>query len=146
MKDLAQRLRAAATKEELDPLVSEIPYARFLGLSTESLDGELVLAMRFDEHLIGDSSIPALHGGTLGALLESTAVFTALRETDATALPKTVTLTVDYLRSGRAKPTRCAARIVKKGRTIVVVSAVAWQDERESPIASARVCFLMRRA
>lgn len=145
MTHLAQRLRDARTKEELDPLIAEIPYARFLGLTTEALEsGELVLKMRFEDHLIGDPRIPALHGGTLGALLESTAVFTVLRATDAASLPKTITLTVDYLRSGRAKPTFCAARVSKKGRTIVIVQAEAWQDERDMPVATANVHFLIR--
>ncbi len=147
MTELAQRLRDAETTEELDPLIAEIPYAEFLGLTSESLDdGELVLRMRFQDHLIGDSSIPALHGGTLGALLESTAVFTVLRSTDTTSLPKTITLTVDYLRSARSKPTFCAARITKKGRTIVIVQAEAWQDARDEPVATANVHFLIRPA
>ena len=144
MSELTQRLREARTQEALDPLIAEIPYARFLGLRAEVEDGELVLCMPFADELVGDSTIPALHGGTVGALLESTAIFTVLWSTDAAHLPKTVTLTVDYLRSGRGVDTRASARVTKLGRRIVIVHAEAWQADRDKPIATANVHFLMR--
>lgn len=142
--DLTERLRRARTADALDPLIAEIPYARFLGLRAEIHGEELRLRMPFAEPLIGDSTIPALHGGTVGALLESAAIFTVLWATGAAELPKTVTLTVDYLRSGRAVDTWAAARIEKRGRRIVIVSAQAWQASRDEPIASANVHFLLR--
>lgn len=141
---LTERLRAARTAEALDPLIAEVPYARFLGLSAEVHGEELRVKMPFAEPLIGDSSIPALHGGTVGALLESTAVFTVLWSTETAELPKTVTLTVDYLRSGRAVDTWAAARVTKRGRRIVIAQAEAWQADRDKPIATANLHFLLR--
>lgn len=144
MSTIIDRLRGAETVEALDPLVAEVPYASFLGLRVDTIEPELIVRMPYAEHLIGDNNIPALHGGTLGALLESTAIFTVLRATAATSLPKTITLTVDYLRSGRATDTFARARITKPGRTIAIVQVEAWQTERERPIASANVHFLLR--
>lgn len=141
---LTERLRLARTAEALDPLIAEIPYAQFLGLRAAVHGDELRLEMPFAERLVGDSTLPALHGGTLGALLESTAIFTVLWSTDAAELPKTVTLTVDYLRSGRAAPTFARARVTKRGRRIVIVHAEAWQDDPSKPIATANVHFLLR--
>ncbi|MCB9593695.1 MAG: PaaI family thioesterase [Sandaracinaceae bacterium] len=141
---LTDRLREARSAEDLDPLIAKIPYARFLGLSAE-LDGEeLRVRMPFAERLIGDSSVPALHGGSVGALLESTAIFTVLRSTETDELPKTVTLTVDYLRSGRAEATWARARVTKRGRRIVIVHAEAWQGDVDKPIATANVHFLLK--
>ncbi|MCA9607860.1 MAG: PaaI family thioesterase [Myxococcales bacterium] len=143
-EQLTERLRAARTGEDLDPLIGAIPYARFLGLRAEVHGEELRLQMPYAEPLIGDSSIPALHGGTVGALLESTAIFTVLWSTQTPELPKTVTLTVDYLRSGRAVDTWAAARITKRGRRIVIAQAEAWQADRDKPIATANLHFLLR--
>jgi len=142
--ELTDRLRHARDPETLDAAIAEIPYARFLGLRAAIEGEELRVCMPYAEPLIGDSSIPALHGGTLGALLESTAIFSVLWSTDAAELPKTVTLTVDYLRSGRAEDTWAAARVTKRGRTIVIVHAEAWQQDRKKPIATANVHFLLR--
>jgi len=142
--ELTERLRRARDAEALDAAIAAIPYARFLGLRAAIEDDELRVCMPYEESLIGDSSIPALHGGTLGALLESTAIFSVLWSTDASELPKTVTLTVDYLRSGRAEDTWASARVTKRGRTIVIVQAEAWQQDRKKPIATANVHFLLR--
>lgn len=143
MSDWLERVRAAREAGDPSRLIERIPYAAFLGLQVALEDGELIASMRFSDHLIGDSSIPALHGGTLGALLESSAIFTLLWAAEGARLPKTINLTVDYLRSGRARDTFAAATIEKHGRRIANVRAVAWQEDRERPIASALAHFLV---
>ena len=55
-----------------------------------------------------------------------------------------MTLTVDYLRSGRAVETWAAARVTKRGRRIVIAQAEAWQADRDKPIATANLHFLLR--
>lgn len=143
MSDWLERVRAARQASDPSRLIERIPYAAFLDLQVALEDGELIASMRFSDHLIGDSSIPALHGGTLGALLESSAIFTLLWAEHGPRLPKTINLTVDYLRSGRARDTFAAATIEKHGRRIANVRAVAWQEDRERPIASALAHFLV---
>lgn len=143
MSGWLERIRAAREAGDPSPLLERIPYARFLGLSIEAASGELVARMTFAPHLIGDSSIPALHGGTLGALLESAAIFTVMWSAASERLPKTINLTVDYLRSGRATDTFAAATITKQGRRVVNVRATAWQEDRARPIATADAHFLL---
>ncbi len=138
-----ERVRAAKAAGDPSPLLEHVPYARFLGLSFELPEGELIVRMRYSDHLIGDSALPALHGGTIGALLESAAIFTLLWTQEGERLPKTINLTIDYLRSGRPIDTRAAATIVKHGRRVANVRATAWQDDRSRPIASAHAHFLL---
>lgn len=106
-------------------------------------DGALVGQMEFDQHLIGDIGIGALHGGTIGSLLESTSIFTLLWEVEKTLMPKTINLTVEYLRSGRPKTTYARAEITRHGRRVANVRAAAWQDDPEKPIAAAYAHFLL---
>lgn len=142
--DWIERIRAAKQAGDPSPLFDHVPYARFLGLSFElPAEGELVLRMRYADHLIGDSALPALHGGTIGALLESAAIFTLMWSHEGERLPKTINLTIDYLRSGRATDTFAAASITKRGRRVANVRALAWQGDRERPIASADAHFLL---
>lgn len=138
-----ERVRAARASGDPSPLLECVPYAAFLGLSVELSGGELVGRLRFSDPLIGDSTIPALHGGTLGALLESTAHLAVLFGTDVEQIPKTINLTVEYLRSGRARDTFATAVITKPGRRVVNVRATAWQDDRSRPVAAANVHFLV---
>ncbi|MCZ7686049.1 MAG: PaaI family thioesterase [Sandaracinaceae bacterium] len=143
MSDWLERVRAAREAGDPSPLLERVPYAGFLGLHVAIEQGELIASMRFSDRLIGDSSIPALHGGTLGALLESTAIFTLMWAAEGARLPKTINLTIDYLRSGRARDTFAAATIEKHGRRIANVRAIAWQEDRQRPIASALAHFLV---
>lgn len=139
---LVERARASG-----DPgvLSAAIPYAAFLGLEIER-DGDGVLGrLRYSDPLIGDASIPALHGGTIAALLESTAIFDTLWRADEAVLPRTITLTIDYLRSGRPVDTLCRAQVVRRGRRVVVVAVRAYQEDESKPIATATVHLLVSR-
>lgn len=123
--------------------VGAVPYAKWLGLSIAIVDDTLVTTMRFDPMLVGNYTIPALHGGTLGGLLESTAIFTLMWAHEAVVLPKIVNVTVDYLRSARAIDTHATAILTKQGRRISSVRAFAWQEDREKPVATANAHFLV---
>jgi uncharacterized protein (TIGR00369 family) len=142
VSDLLERIRAFRAGDSLG-LVDYIPYARFLGFEVIDVDGEMLGRMRYADHLIGNPGIPALHGGTLGALLETAAIFEVLRQQETLVLPKTINLTVDYLRSGRPVDTLAKGVITKHGRRVVNVRAEAWQDDRARPIAIAIANFLI---
>ena len=124
------------------------PYAELLGLTQESdAAGAPVLLMPFGDDVIGRPGF--LHGGAMGGLLEMGAIATlrhALEESGAgEARIKPITLTVDYMRGGRAKPTRAKGIVRKLGSRIANLDAVAWQDDPDAPIAAARLTFLIVR-
>jgi acyl-coenzyme A thioesterase PaaI-like protein len=147
--------RLAAAKAAGDPalLVEAVPYARFLGLTAAlaapgaAPDGAaaLITTMRFAPALIGNAGLPALHGGTLGALLESAAVFELLWRAETIVVPKTITITVDYLRSAATVDTHARAMITRHGRRVANVRIEAWQADRAAPVASAHAMFLVMR-
>jgi uncharacterized protein (TIGR00369 family) len=117
------------------------PYARLLKLRFES-DG--VVVMPFHEDVVGRPGF--LHGGAIAGLLEFAAYTTlsaAIGE-DSVAM-KPVTVTVDYMRPGLDRDTFAAARVERLGASIANVEAFAWQEQRDQPIASARLNFLLDR-
>jgi uncharacterized protein (TIGR00369 family) len=140
---LVERFAAARAANDLDALVDLIPYARWLGLRLDELDGELVVTMKFSEHLIGNPALPALHGGTLGALLESAAIFELLWRSETVVLPKTITVTVDFLRSAGPHDTHARGVVTRHGKRVANVRIEAWQDDRARPVASAHAAFLV---
>jgi uncharacterized protein (TIGR00369 family) len=121
------------------------PYAQLLRLRIDESDGECRFVMPFHEDVVGRPGF--LHGGAIAGLLEF-AAFTALARAigDAEAAMKPITVTVDYLRGGSHRDTFAAAEIHRLGSRIANVEAVAWQTERSSPIASARLNFLLESA
>jgi uncharacterized protein (TIGR00369 family) len=141
--DLAALLAQARATGDSTVLLRAIPYARFLGLEMMREAGTPLGVLRFGEHLVGDATIPALHGGTLAALLESTAIMAVMIDPATTTMPRTITITIDYLRSGRAMDTFCRPRIVRQGRRVAVVAVEAYQDDRDKPVATAVVHLLV---
>lgn len=144
MSRLIDIIAAAKRSGEVMRLVEAVPYARSMGISVITVEGELLGRLSFGEHLIGNPMLPALHGGVIGALLESTAIFQLMWETEAILLPKTITLTVDYLRSGRAQDTFARGILTRQGRRVANVRVEAWQDDRSRPIAVASAHFLLK--
>ncbi len=133
---LEAALEQAAVTGDARALLEAIPYLQFLGVESA---GDGAYRLRFGEHLIGNPTIPALHGGTLGALLESVALLTSLTSARAAALPKTITLTVEYLRSAKAQDVWARAHVVKAGRRVTTLRVTAWQDDEATPVATATV-------
>jgi uncharacterized protein (TIGR00369 family) len=141
---LAALVSGARAANEPSRLLNAIPYARMLGLRASIEDGALTVCMPRSEHLVGNPVLPALHGGTVGALLESAAITELLWAKDTESVPKTITLTVDYLRSARLTDTFARATITKHGRRVANVQVRAYQESEDKPIATANAHFLLR--
>jgi uncharacterized protein (TIGR00369 family) len=143
---LIDRLTAARASQDYQALIDLIPYARFLGLSAAMQGDDLITTLRYGDHLIGNPALPALHGGTLGALLESAAIFELLCRSETVVLPKTITLTVDYLRPGAPVDTYARGVVTRQGRRVTNVRMEAWQTDRKAPVATAHAVFLVKRS
>lgn len=139
-------------------LIEAVPYIQYLGVRFDRRGDELTAVLPFDEKLIGNPMLPALHGGVTAAFLEVTALVTlswarlwddlesgALDlETDALPrMPKTVDFSVDYLRSGLPRDAYARAKILRQGRRYASVQVEAWQDNRERLFAGALGHFVM---
>ena len=122
-----------------------LPYSELLGLSEEPGESAPTLVMEFGTHVLGRPGF--LHGGAIGGLLEMAAVGAlkqALAGEDGARF-KPINLTVDYMRGGRDKPTRARGLVTRLGKRVANVEAVAWQDDPDRPIASARMNYLIVR-
>ena len=132
----------------LAEILQRIPYARFLGVRAELAGDEMTAVLPFSQHLIGNPSLPAIHGGVIGAFMEMTAVaqlgLSQLgSQTGLVRQPRTIDVTIEYLRSGRPRTTFARATIKREGRRIANVQVEAWQDTRAAPIAALHGHFLL---
>jgi uncharacterized protein (TIGR00369 family) len=120
------------------------PYAQLLGLRIDDSGDECRLVMPFHEDVVGRPGF--LHGGAIAGLLEFAAFTTLARAIGDEAVGmKPITVTVDYLRGGGHHDTFAGAQILRLGSRMANVEAVAWQKDRSTPIASARLNFLLDR-
>jgi len=122
------------------PLLAAWPYARLLAVRLEAGAAGPVAVLPFAQRLIGNTVLPALHGGVVASFLE----LAALARLDAEGRrARTIDITVDYLRSARPVTTYAEARILKLGRRAANLAVEAWQEDRESPVAALRGHFLI---
>lgn len=140
---LAEAFAAARAAGDPAALCRLIPFGARFGLGAELQDGVLVGTLRYSPEVVGNPALPALHGGAIGALLESTALIQLVWESAEVVLPKTISLTVDYLRSARPLDTFARGVVTKQGRRVTNVRVEAWQDDRSRPIAIAHGHFLV---
>ncbi|MFC7703265.1 PaaI family thioesterase [Plastorhodobacter daqingensis] len=145
----------------LGALVHGVPYIQFLGIQFDRRGDELTAILPFDQKLIGNPMIPAIHGGVTAAFLEVAAIIELswsllweqmeggtldprlLTPETLPRLPKTIDFTVDYLRSGLPRDAYARARVNRSGRRYASVHVEAWQDNRARLFAQATGHFLM---
>jgi len=145
----------------LQALVSGVPYIQFMGIDFDRRGDELTATMHYEDKLIGNPMLPALHGGATAAFLETTAIIQmswamlwndiesgaidpdSLTPEALPRLPKTIDFTVDYLRAGLPRDAYARARITRSGRRYASVQVEGWQDNRSKPYAQAIGHFLM---
>jgi uncharacterized domain 1 len=124
-------------------LLDTLPYARLLGLRADGAGEAMTVVMPFDAKLVGNPHPVTLHGGSLAALLELTAMARIADAYPGNTLPKPINVTVTYLRAGRGQDVQAMARIYKAGKRVVNVQVEAWQDSRDRPIAALSAHFLI---
>lgn len=128
----------------VEAFLQQVPYVRFLGMRVELAGDEMTAILPFAQHLIGNPMLPALHGGVIGAFLEMTALAQLAVVQPAGRVPKTIDVTIEYLRSARAQDTFARATLRKVGRRVANVQVEAWQDSRAQPVAGMTGHFLLR--
>ena len=130
--------------DQLQAFLERTPYVRFLGFKAE-LDGDALKGiLPFSPHLVGNTFIPALHGGVIGAFLEMTALAQLFIVQPPGPRPKTIDVTLEYLKPGRARTSYARAQVRKIGRRIANVHVDAWQEDPSQPFAALRGHFLLR--
>ncbi len=145
----------------LQALVGGVPYIGFLGIQFDRRGDELTAILPYDDKLIGNPVLPALHGGVTAAFMEVAAIIELSwamlwedMESGASApdfqiapptprLPKTIDFSVDYLRTGLPRDAYARARVIRSGRRYASVHVEAWQDNRARLFAQGTGHFLM---
>jgi len=137
--------RVGAARQERDPqsLLDMIPYAAFIGAQAKVDDQRLLYWLDKRASNIGNPSLPAIHGGVIGGFLELAAAIEIIFSLNVTDMPKVVDFSLDYLRPGRYKTIYASCKVMRQGKKLVNVSAAAWQDDEQTPIATARCHFLI---
>jgi uncharacterized protein (TIGR00369 family) len=115
-----------------------VPHNQALGLRFESLkDARVILALPYDEKLVGNPLTGVLHGGAITALMDAAcgmAVFLKLGEPVPIA---TLDLRIDYLRPATpAQEIHGRAECFKVTRSVAFVRCEAFHPESEGDLVA----------
>jgi len=126
----------------------QVPFNRYLGLELDSIEeGRAVMVLPFREEFIGDPFRPALHGGVVSTLIDTTggaAVWSGAEPSDRVS---TVDLRVDFLRPGPLEDLACEAKVVRLGNHVgVTTMRVYGRSNPDRTIATGSGVYNVRRA
>jgi len=123
--------------------LAKIPYAVYLGMEAELRDTNILFRLPPDEKLIGNASLPAIHGGVVGAFMELAGAIHLVAHMEKPVLPKIINFSLDYLRASRLQDTWARCEVIRQGRQIANVTVTAWQEDPTNPNATARAHFMI---
>lgn len=124
-------------------MLQGIPYARYMGFTVQRDGTDAIVRMPFRDELVGNASLRAVHGGALGALMEFAAICQLMTIPEIKVVPKTVNITVEYLRGAQPSDTFARATVTRHGRRVANVRVVAYQSDATKPVAAANAHFLL---
>lgn len=120
-----------------------IPYTAHLGIRVDTAGPAPVYRLPARDNLVGNTRLPAIHGGAVAALMEATALVTVLVDEEQDRLPKPIDFSLDYLRSARTETLYAACQVLRQGRRVAAVRVDCWQEDRERLTATGRVHLLL---
>ncbi|MCP5443335.1 MAG: PaaI family thioesterase [Chromatiaceae bacterium] len=142
--DLFQEVMAIKQAGEFELISALIPYAGLVGLELIKENAGLITILRNKPSNIGNTTIPAVHGGVVGALLEHAGIMHIICECDTTRFPKIINISIDYLRPCLGTmDTYARGYVIKQGKRVTNVRIEAWQSDPSRPVAAAHAHFLM---
>ena len=148
LEGLAEVRRAARQRGDFSLLRARVPYSAFLGVEIAMQDGQPRFRLPFRDSLIGNTVLPALHGGVIAGFMEDAAMLHLLLVMDEMQVPKSINFSIDYLRSAAAQETLALCEVARQGRRVAQVKIRCLQEEAGHPgrmreVALGRAHFLL---
>ena len=142
---MSESVQKLAQRGRTPTLGRSLPYADFIHMDVELVNGRLITTLRKDAANIGNPLVPMIHGGAVGALLEHAALMQLFFELDLDLErpPRIVNISIDFLRPCLLHDTFAHGVIIRQGRRVANVRVEAWQSDWAKIVAAAHAHFLL---
>ena len=133
----------AEEENRVQQFISALPHARELGFVVGELgEGTAELSMPYDTRLVGDPATGVIHGGAVSTLMDTCCGMSVMSHPRARGTTATIDLRIEYMRAatpGQTILTRASCHHIT--RSVAFVRAMAYDDDREAPVAVATGSF-----
>ena len=120
----------AAQIKRISKALDDVPYAKLLEIKLAEIDsGTATLKMPVRKKLTQNHGV--VHGGAMASLIDSATAFAIISLLEPQEKVTTVDLTISYLRPVTKGTLHCAAKVVRSGRRLLVVSAEVFDDSQK---------------
>lgn len=123
--------------------IEAIPHSRELGMRLDEIGGGVaVISMPYDTRFVGDPRTGVIHGGAVSALMDTCCGAAVISAENTPGETATLDLRIDYMRPatpGQRISTRATCYHVT--RSVAFVRAIAYDDDSETPVATASGAF-----
>ena len=126
--------------DRVSSTLAAIPYARHLGVRVAEFSeaGAVVFHLPFEERLVGNVTLPALHGGVIAAFMQVAALASTYSFLRGERLPKLVDFSLDYLSSAGPMDLYAVCDMHRVGKRIAAVGVRCWQQSPDNPVGVGR--------
>lgn len=122
------------------------PYARELGMELDHfVDGVPVFTCPYNDNIIGRPGF--FHGGALSGIMEFSAIAaleSQIFQSDKKIRIKPVNITINFMRGARNETVYAMGKITRLGRRVANVEAMAWQSDKNKPVAQVTMNFMLK--
>ncbi len=124
--------------------LQDSPYASNYGMQLLKTLPEVECTTPWQDEFVGNPLIQAWHGGIVTGLLELTGKLQALKVAGTETGPL-LSANINFLRPTRGNSVvHTRAHLIRCGKQIINIDAVAWQITPEKPTANASLTFAIR--
>ena len=138
-------MRAAmdAKTHNTSQFIQALPHSQALGMQLQEIGGGVaVIAMPYDEKLVGDPSTGVVHGGAVSALMDTCCGAAVMCHPSNLSSTATLDLRIEYLRAAKPGDTiTTRATCYHVTRSVAFVRATATDSDTENPVATATGTF-----
>lgn len=145
MSDEIKPKKTFSLEKGLHLFLNGVKHSKLLGMTLEEINEEgLVVRLPYSDKIVGNPETGVIHGGAITSLMDQAcglAVAQAMSP-DFDITP-TIDLRIDYMKP--AEPHRDVFAYVtayRKTRSVVFARGVAYQDNRDDPIAHCVANFM----
>ena len=125
--------------QTMTALINQSPYAQLLGIEAKNNRDQILFVLPASDRIIGNNTLPALHGGCVAGFMEHVALLQAWSLNPAGAMPKAINSAVDFLRPARLIDSYASCEIMRRGRKVTNINVTMWQTDTNRRIATASV-------